>query len=110
MMKHEEVTVLRKFASSLPQGSYLAMIFRDMVPEIETMIANDFAYNPLPGLRGAMNEMLRDLEGTKKAVADMQERRDALRLEVRRLEERKAYVASELREMKEKCGRLAAHA
>lgn len=109
LTKSQEVDVLRKFVASLEKGSYLATIFADAAPEIEGMIANDFAYSPLGGLRNAQAEMQKDLEDAKQKAVEVKKQRDALAMEVKHLERRKNYLKDELAELRQRAQRLAAH-
>lgn len=51
MTKAQEIEALRKFVGSLPEETYLRDFFGNQLQEIESVIMNDFTYDPVFNLR-----------------------------------------------------------
>ena len=59
--KQEEIDFWRAFVAALPD-SYLRSMFLGTEGQVESMIKNDFAYDPIPEMRAVSHELREDVK------------------------------------------------
>lgn len=96
MTKQEEITALKKFVEKLPKDSYLSEFFSEELGEIERIILDDFAYEPVRALQNMQRvraELTSEIEelvkAKKKATEELWNVQASLRVVKERVEDTK---------------------